>query len=148
MTKATSRILVPVKGQPDDDEAVRLACVMAKRHKAKIYVVYVIEVPRALPLNADLPEELHQAELALDRAEQVADEFNCEIEAELLQARFAGPAIADEAVDKGIDLIIVGIPYRTRLGDFHLGSTATYVLKNAGCRIWLCRDAIGKQETS
>lgn len=148
MPKEITRILVPVKGDPDDDEAIRLACLVAKRHKAKVYAAYVIEVPRALPLDADLPEELHQAELALDRAELVADEVDCEVESELLQARFAGPAIVDEAIEKGINLIVIGIPYRTRLGEFHLGSTATYVLKNASCRVWLCRDPIIREEVS
>jgi nucleotide-binding universal stress UspA family protein len=134
------RILVPVKGEGlDDDEAIRFACAIAKRDKAKVVSVYVIEVPRALPLDAEVSEAIEEGERSLQRAEAVAEEVEGEIESEILQARLAGPAIVDEANERGIDLIIVGLPYRTRLGEFQLGNTATYVLKNARCRVWLCR---------
>ena len=35
-------------------DALALACVLAKRNKGKVYAVYVIEVARPLPLDADL----------------------------------------------------------------------------------------------
>jgi len=134
------RILVPIKGNGlDDDEAVRFACTIAKRNKAKVVAVFVIEVPRALPLDAEVPEVMEEGERSLQRAEAVAEEVEGEIETEMLQARLAGPAIVDEAHERGVDLIIIGLPYRTRFGEFYLGSTATYVLKNAQCRVWLCR---------
>jgi len=134
------RILVPVKGEgPDDDEAVRFACAIAKRNKAKVVAVFVIEVPRALPLDAEVPEAMEEGERSLQRAEAIAEELEEEIETEILQSRLAGPAIVDEANERNVDLIVMGLPYRTRLGEFYLGSTATYVLKNAPCRVWLCR---------
>jgi nucleotide-binding universal stress UspA family protein len=135
-----NRVIVPVQGAPDDDAAVQLACLIAKQNKAQVYAVYVIEVPRTLPLEADLPDEERRAEQALQRAEIVAEDVGLEIEGELLQARFAGAAVVDEAVDKQADLIIIGLPYRTRFGEFSLGGTSSYVLKNAPCRVWLCRD--------
>jgi nucleotide-binding universal stress UspA family protein len=133
-------IIVPVQGAPDDDAAIHLACLLARRNKAQVYAVYVIEVPRTLPLEADLPEEEQRAEDVLQRAEIVAEDLGVEIEGELLQARFAGAAVVDEAVDKQANLIIIGLTYRTRFGEFSLGRTSGYVLKNAPCRVWLCRD--------
>jgi len=137
-------ILVPAKGTPDDDDAVRLACIIARKNKAKITVIYVIEVQRTLPLEAEIPTEVEKGELALDRAELIAAEADYQVSTDLLQARMAGPAIVDEARDIGAGLIILGIPYRTHLGEFYLGSTTTYVLKNAPCRVWVCRESMEK----
>jgi len=43
------RILVAVSGMDADAEAVKLACDLAKKSKAKVFVVYIIEVKRSLP---------------------------------------------------------------------------------------------------
>ncbi len=51
------RILVPINGNPTDEEIVALACGIAKRTKGEVHVVYIIEVKRTLPLDADLPPE-------------------------------------------------------------------------------------------
>lgn len=64
------------------------------------------------------------------------------MESELLQAREVGPALVDEAIERGVDLIIIGVPYKKRFGEFNLGKVAPYMLKNAPCRVWLVRQAI------
>ena len=110
MNKITS-ILVPVAGNAIDDEAVGLACRVAKASKGRVYVVYVIEVTRTLPLNAEIEPEVRRGEAVLDQAERVAEEVDYEVDAELLQAREVGPAIVDEAIERGIDLILMGIKY-------------------------------------
>ena len=35
--------------------------------------------------------------------------------------------------------IVIGLPYRKRFGEYEIGETATYILKNAPCRVWLAR---------
>src|SRR3989337_2151076 len=81
--------------------ALALACLLAKRNKGKVYAVYVIEVARTLPLDADLSPEAREGEEILARAEQVADALDFEVTGELLQARDAGHAIVDEAIQRG-----------------------------------------------
>ncbi len=131
------KILVPVIGTEADDEAVRLACQLAKKGKAKIRAVYVIILKRTLPLNAKVEPEIKAAEDILDHAESVAEEQGYELETDLLQAREAGPTIIDEAVSHNADLIWMGIKYKRRLGQFSLGDIVPYVLKNAPCRVIL-----------
>jgi len=131
------KILVPVANTPADDEAISLACSLAKKNKGEIYAVYVITVKRTLPLDAEIESEIKQAESILDHAEGVGEEWDCEINTDVLQAREAGPAIVDEAVERGVDLILMGIIYKKRFGQFSLGSVAPYVLKNAPCRVIL-----------
>ena len=131
------RILVPVGGTAADEEALRLACTLAKQTKAKIWIVYVITLKRSLPVDAEVDSEITQGEQILDRMENVADELSQEVETELLQSREAGPTIIDEANDHSADLIIMGIKYKQRLGQFSMGDIVPYVLKNAPCRVIL-----------
>src|SRR5436189_6347260 len=120
------RILVPVKGNPTDEEMVALACGIAKRTKGEIHVIYVIEVKRALPLDADLPPEAEKGEMVLEQAERVAEEWSQRIQADLLQARDVGSTIVDEAREREADLIPLGITYKNRFGEWGLVRTRSF----------------------
>jgi nucleotide-binding universal stress UspA family protein len=132
-----NKILVPVSGTKADDEAVRLACRLARKTKGKIWAVYVITVKRALPLDAELNDETSHGEEILDRAASIAEEQEYELETDLLQAREAGPTIIDEAVEHEADLILMGVEYKKSFGQFSLGSVIPYVLRNAPGRVIL-----------
>jgi len=152
-------ILVPVDGSEASVEAVALACAIARRTKGRVYVVYVIEVPRSLPLDADLSPEVSKGEVILDLAERRAVSEDYQVKSELLQARDAGHAIVDEAIERGVDGIILAVPAPKRPvgeggfawprggkpspsrppGEFKLGHIAQYVLENAPCQVWLLR---------
>jgi nucleotide-binding universal stress UspA family protein len=134
------RILVAVSGKDADAEAVKLACVLAKKPKAKIYVVYVIEVKRSLPLDAVIESEIAKAEKILARAEEIASDKDYEVETALIQGRDAGPAIVDEAMEREVDLILMGFTYKKRFGVFNLGRVIPYVLEEAPCRVLLYRE--------
>ena len=131
------KILVPVSGTEADEEAMRLACELAKKSKGKIWAVYVITIKRSLPLEAEIDPEIRKAEDILDHIETIAEEQDYEVETDLLQARDAAPTIIDEAVERGVDLIVMGVIYKRRFGQFSLGSVVPYVLKNAPCRVIL-----------
>jgi len=132
-----NRILVPVIGTEADDEAIKLACRLAKKDKGKIWALYVLTVKRALPLEAEIEHEIKEAEEILDRAEVVAEEEDYDLETDLLQSREAGPTIVDEAIEHKVDLILMGLKYKRRFGQFSLGEAVPYVLKNAPCRVIL-----------
>ena len=131
------QILVPVIGTEADREAIKLACRLVKNNKSKIWAVYVITIKRTLPLDAEMEAEIKKAESILDNMETVAEEEDHEIETDILQAREAGLAIVDEAVERKVDLIVMGVTYGTRFGQFSLDNMVPYVLKNAPCRVVL-----------
>ena len=136
------KILVPVSGTEADGEAMRLACRLAKKNKAKIWAVYIIAVKRSLPLDAEIESEIKKAEEILDHVESVAEEQDFEVETDLLQAREVAPSIVDEAVERGADLILMGVTYKKRFGQFSLGNVVPYVLKNAPCHVILYHQPI------
>lgn len=144
------RILAPVNGNATLDEIVGLACLLAKEARGEVHFIYIIEVPLALALDADLPNATERGEMVLDRAESAARRLaeragNIAIHVDLLQARHAGPAIVAEAIQRGADLILLGIVDATRSGEyedeFDIGSTVQHVLLEAPCRVWVCRQS-------
>jgi nucleotide-binding universal stress UspA family protein len=131
------RILVPVTGTEADDETIRTACWIAKRDKSRLIAMYVITIKRSLPLEAEIESETRRAEEILVRMEKIAEDEDFVIETDLLQAREVAPTIVDEAVDRKIDLIMMGVKPQTRFGQFSLGNIVPYVLRNTRCQVML-----------
>lgn len=129
-----------VNGDEVDQKVIRLACDIAKKSKAKIYAVHVIKVKRSLPLDAEMEVDAREGTQTLDRAERMAADEGYEIEPSLLQAREVGPALVEEAIELKADLVVIGITYRKRFGEFSLGDTVNYVLKNVPCEVLLYRE--------
>ena len=132
-----NKILVPVVGSEADIETIKLACRLAKKDKGKVWAVSVVTIKRALPLDAEVESEIKKAEEILDKVERVAEEEDYEVETDVLQAREVGPAIVDEAVERGVSLILMGIKYKKSFGQFSMGSVVPYVLKNSPCPVIL-----------
>lgn len=143
-----SNIMIAIAGKPSDDQAIALACNIARRDKAKVTLFYVIVVQRALPVDSENAPEIERGEQMLQRAEKLAKDLGIRAETELLQARVAGSVLLDEAAERGVDLIVMGVRYREPVGELFLGSTAIYVLKNAPCQVWLCREALADEAGS
>ena len=131
-------ILVPVAGARADEGAIELACRLAnQKNGSLIFAVHVIPVERSLPLDAEIKSEIGRAETILAHIEEIAKEYNCLIETDILQAREVGPAIIDEATEREVDLILIGVTYKKHFGQFCLGDVLPYVLENAPCRVLL-----------
>ncbi|MDY6834565.1 MAG: universal stress protein [Chloroflexota bacterium] len=142
MKKHYSKVLVPIIGTETDLAALEVACAISRINKAKLSVVYVIQVKRSLPLDAELEPEIRKAEQALRQAEDIADQQEWQVTTDLLQAREAGPAIVNEAKEREVDVILMGMDYKKRFGEFDLGETVSYVLKNAPCHVLLLRQPL------
>ena len=140
------KILGATRGSTEGDEAVQLACELAKKPKAEIYIVYVIEVNRNLPLDAVVEADIEKAEKVLTQVENIAAANKYEVQTNIIQSREAGPAIIDEARERKADLIIMGLPYKKRFGAFDLGKTVPYILEEAPCRVILIRDPVVREE--
>jgi len=131
-------ILVPVAGRPEDEEALELACQIARSiGDVKIIVTNIISIDRSLPLDAEVGSEIARAEGILSRFENMGKKYGCQLETNLLQARMVAPAIVDEAVEQKADAIVIGSAYKTHFGEFSLGDVVPYILQNAPCRVIL-----------
>lgn len=136
------RILVPVKGEPVDEAVLKLACDLAHPAQGKVFLLYVIEIPREFPVDADLSEETAKGEEVLRAAEERVKGLRCEVGAGLVQAREAGAAVVKEAVERQADLILMGMSYLKRYGAFSLGQTVPYILEHAPCSVLVLRETL------
>lgn len=154
-----SNILVPVFGTKFDDDIVatagRLAAADADGDSdegiSRMDVVYVIEVPLTLPLDAKLPKEREEkARRALERAREVGEEYeDVEVRTDVIRARKIGAGILEAARRGNAEAIVIGgeAPTKIRGGGVlggigaarpaEIGAATEYVLKKAPCRVLL-----------
>ncbi|MEK6225755.1 MAG: universal stress protein [Chloroflexota bacterium] len=138
------RILVALAGSSVDPDVIRIAIDIAKPAKAEIVAIHVIEVRWNLPLDAVLDPELERGEALLAGASKIAKQAGATIQTELLQARDAAAAIVDTATERVCDLILLGMPYRKRLGRVYVGRTVQNVYVNAPCAVLAYRQEESK----
>jgi APA family basic amino acid/polyamine antiporter len=131
-------ILVPIAPGYPSDEAMDVACRLARERGSRIVAVTVIEVPLELPLDADLPEEVREANEQLDEARAIGDSYGVNVVVRIVRARNAGRAVVDESVRRGSEIIVMGGPRRVRLQRGKraiFGDTVDFVLKHAPVRV-------------
>ena len=142
------RAVLGLSGGSVDDKIVRLAIEVGRSKHIELVGVHVIEVDWSHGLTEDLASASDIPQRILDGAEAACDVFKVPMTTVLLQARDVGPALVDEAVQRDADLIVIGLPYRRRLGgDFDQGKTVPYVLANAPTSVWVVREPQGEEAT-
>jgi APA family basic amino acid/polyamine antiporter len=148
-------ILVPVFGTPLDDDIVgtagRLADATDRPDQVapRLEVIYVIDLPLTVPLDAPPPRERAAAgTAALERATEVGSEYEkVEVHTSMVRARTVGAGIVAAARDRGVEMIVMGAEPPTRvkggalLGGVggsrppEIGPVTEYVLRRAPCRV-------------
>jgi APA family basic amino acid/polyamine antiporter len=135
-------ILVPVVHGEESREAVELAARLATERAGRIILLRVIVVPLELPLDADLAEQLDDANTLLDRARMTAAPYGVRVVERVVRARNAGRAIVEEAERRGSEIIVLGARRGQHRSIF--GGTVDFVLKQAPSRVMV---AAGKRAT-
>jgi nucleotide-binding universal stress UspA family protein len=136
------RVVIALNGGSSDGPIVALVSRFAKSG-TDLIAVHIVEIDWTLPLDADIAGHSEEAQRVLDMAESVAEDNKARLTPVLLQARDVGAALVDEASERNADLLVVGMPYRKRFGgEFAIGRTIPYVLRNAPCAVWVVREAI------
>src|SRR5712691_4223279 len=131
-------ILVPVAPGYPSDEAMDVACRLARERGSRIVAMTVIEVPLDLPLDADLPDQVREANEQLDEARAIGNSYGVNVVSRIVRARNSGRAIVDEAVRRGAEIIVMGGPRRVKLAAGRraiFGDTVDFVLKHAPVRV-------------
>lgn len=136
------RILVPVNGSPASEAGFLWVCGLLQRVQAELHAIYITELPLEFEMTTEFVMQDHRGEGVLERIERLAAEHRCHVRAQLLQARHAGPAIVQEALDRRMDLIVLGIPHQKGIGLPAVNSTASFVLGNAPCEVVCYREPV------
>jgi nucleotide-binding universal stress UspA family protein len=131
------RILVPLLEADAAVTATSVACRLAADHGAVLVAVAVVEVPRELPLDADMTDGEARCFELLRRARAEADRYGVTLQASLTRGRHAGEEIVEEARRSGAELIVLQAHPRRRAGRSAalFASSAAWVLQRAPCRV-------------
>jgi nucleotide-binding universal stress UspA family protein len=133
--EALKNLLVPTQGMAYSERGVEVACRLGAEQNATIILVYVIEVPRTLPLNAEMTEEDKKAREAIKQAEQLATLHKMKFISFVVRARSAGEEIVKLAKEQNADVIVMGIRQHIGLKENILGRTSDIVLRKAPCEV-------------
>jgi nucleotide-binding universal stress UspA family protein len=137
---AFERILVPVGGTVADEAALRLTALLLAESGAQAILLHVIEVPFEQQLDSEDAAAISFADEILGRGESLLAEHQVQVRTSISQARSAGAAIVDEAVEQRADLIVMGLPYKKRFGGgWDAGRTVPYVMRNSMAPVWCLR---------
>lgn len=143
MQAAFERLVVPVSGSAIDSRVLDILPALLCKNGGAVTFLYVVEVAQAMRLDAELPAEIAAGERALSQAElmsaKLLQERNTQLVTELLQARAAGPAIVDEAIDRRANAIVMTALVHRKHGRATLGATTEHVLINAPCEVIVIR---------
>jgi nucleotide-binding universal stress UspA family protein len=119
---------------------------VARQPGSRITLAYVVEVKQSIPLDAELPAEVVRGEQVLADAGMIAT--SCvggkveNVATELLQARSAGAAIVDQAMDEDASAILLACSISKKHGRTTIGDTVDYVLRHAPCEVHVVRLAL------
>ncbi len=144
---AAKAVLVPLCGSLLDEMALKVAGEVARNSGGRVHVLYIIEVPRAVPLDDPMDQQAQNAQQVLQAIEDTWPHGRTPVMTELLQARQAGPAIVTEAIERNADLVIMGIDHERRYGDYNLGSATAHVLQHVPSTVWILRAPINQNGT-
>lgn len=133
--------MLGLNGGPTDRMVVKIGCQLGRLSKAELVALHVVEIDWTHDLAEDIASDNVAAATVLDMAEQFSEKAGVPLRTELVQARDVGAALVDEATEVQADLIVLGLPYRKKLGgDFEIGRTVPYVLENAPCQVIIVRE--------
>jgi len=102
-------IIVPLIGDQAPATATALACRLAKSddQKARIHLIYVLEVPRVLTLTAPLPEEEAIASRVMEGAEAIVRREGLTAVTHVTRSRDAGEELVQQAQQVGANIIVL-----------------------------------------
>ena len=138
--EAPQSILVPLLRPDDPHAAAALACRLARAdptHKSRLHLVYVLEVPRHLPLAAPLPEEEAEAAKTLAAATHCIQGMGVTVEPRVTRARDAGEEIVTQAASLGASLIVLTYLPSDDPSDTLMTRVTRTVLDRAPCEVVL-----------
>jgi nucleotide-binding universal stress UspA family protein len=131
------KILVPVDGSVNSMKAVETACDLAKAQTPSSLVLtsVAVEIPDLAEGRYIYDKMKAQAEIALEKAKEVARK--CGTVGEVLLATGSSPAdaIVQVAKDQKADLIVIGSRGLAGKTSFFVGSTASQVVTYSPCSV-------------
>ena len=125
------KIVVGYDGSNTSKAALDLARECAEAFSAKVYVIYSL-----VGGSETKVEEIKEAEGDLEYVQTYYDKEKIPCETHLLiRGLVPGEDIVQFAKDNAVDLIVLGVRRRSKVGKLMFGSTAQYVILESPCPV-------------
>lgn len=125
------QILVGIDGSNTSREALKIAIKSAHAFSADIIVVNSMATG-----TTDENKEIRTAEKTLAEVKTKIENEGVKCSTHLLiRGNSAGEDIVEFAEENAVDLIVIGVRRRSRVGKILMGSSAQYVILKAGCPV-------------
>ena len=125
------KILAGIDGSNTSKAALQMAIKSANAFNADLMAVTSMTTG-----PVDKSDEIRSAEKELEEAKSQALEAGVSCSTHLLiRGKTVGEDIVEFAEANNIDLIVVGVKRRSRVGKILMGSNAQYVIIKAGCPV-------------
>ncbi len=138
-------ILCSLDGSPLAERALPHAMALARAFGARLTLLRVVEMPPipSMPelatVEVELLPQLHEeAQTYIQGKVGELREQGLEVKGVVMEGR-AAEAIADYAIEHGVDLIVMATHGRSGLSRWAFGSVADRVLRQAHCPVLLIR---------
>lgn len=127
-------ILIPTDGSASSGEVIELVCSMQKALDASIHIIYIMEIPRNLPLGTLIPEKVESARTALNSAQQIADRYGVKINTSTIYARTFEDTIISTSEELKCDVIAIAQDnQKPRI----FSNPALNINQRAKCNVWI-----------
>lgn len=128
-------VLIAFSSEIHSEHMTALAARLARREKAELLAVYIIEVPLTLPMDADMTEERRTALDVLATAEALARANNVDIQTEIVPARKVSEAVISLARQRKAQLIVMGSYREGKYATAPLGKAIEAISALAPCDV-------------
>jgi nucleotide-binding universal stress UspA family protein len=150
------RILVPVSFALSSEKALKAAFDIARRQGSELFVLHVAHDPiiqseagiGTFSLRGDWPRELKRRRRHLDRmvAEQLKQARRALPVTKLIVEGDPERQILKVAMEKKIDLIVLGHHEETGLEHFFIGRNIDHIVDHANCAVLIVRIHLTREE--
>lgn len=128
-------VVVVFSEEIHSENMMALTARLARRARARLLAVYVIEVPHQLPIDAEMEKEQRAALTVLARAEAIARKQNVELQTETIPARHVSQGVLDLVKTRNVHMIVLGSYREGRYIDAPLGRSIELIAARAPCDV-------------
>lgn len=128
-------IIVVFAEEIHSEHMMVLAARLARRERADLLAVYVIEVPLILATGAEMPEEDRAGFDILATAEVIAQHQDVTLRTELIHARSIATAVLELAQRESANLIVLGSYREGKYSGAPLGRAIEEIATRAKCDV-------------
>ncbi len=133
--KMVGSIIVVFSEEIHSEHMMVLAARLARRERADLLAVYVIEVPLILPEGAEMPDEDRAGYDMLATAEVIAQHHDVHLITEVLHARSVSSGVIELAKRENANLIVLGSYREGKYSNAPLGRAIEEIATRAKCDV-------------